>query len=360
MSVEPTQPGTASTPSIVTGAPPRVKAGTLLGVRWEWYSDEVEDLRPYWHERHRSPRGERLAQRPDGSVHVVGYGYDERGRVAVRQERSGFLDGRITLEATRRYGDGVVEETAVDGDGVRVYEHRYRYRDGLLWTFESTARYGDSREEYTYSGGRLTSIAVTHNGRPYQQIAVQHDGSGTLQRIRTTWLQGRPHTEVTYRRPPAGFTLDEQARRVAAMLEERVPQAVARAGIAEPAYCLALAYDDVSCVPVLGLGLESERRPGEDPWNPAEFEHFDIEASALHDPVFRDEADLFDQEIALAGEWHRIRDLLLDVARELDGYDWPAVVPVTADFLVYPVDLEGADRDRNLHACRPDRFPTPY
>jgi hypothetical protein len=328
-------------------------------VRWEWYGDDAYDLRPYWYERNRYPRGRRLERRPALSEDVVQYGFDDAGGMVVKREFSGFLGGRPMFEARRTYLDGAIEEVGVDGDGTNVYVHRYLFEDDLLRTFISTARHGQGREEYVYTDGRVTSIDASHDGRPYQKFAIEYDEAGRLQRIETTWLQGRAHTVTTYRRPPAGFTIDVQCRAVVAMLVERVPAAVAREQISEPAYCLALVYGGESCMPLLGIGLESERQAwlaDEDAtelmWNPAEFEHYDTDAVGMDDPAFRDSADLLDQELGLAGESDRVRVMLLEVAHALNQYDWSRMLPTTADFIVYPVDDELADLDRNLAECR--------
>jgi hypothetical protein len=328
-------------------------------VRWEWYSDDAYDLRPYWYERNRYRRGRRLERRPTLSEDVVQYGFDDAGRVVVRREFSGFLGGRLTFEATRTYLDGAIEEVGVDGDGTNVYVHRYLFDDDLLHTFIFTARHGQGREEYGYTVGRVTSIDASHDGRPYQKVAIGYDEAGRLRRIETTWLQGRAHTVTTYRRRPAGFTVDGRCRDLVAMLAERVPAAVAREQIGEPACCLALVYNGESCVPLLGIGLESERQAWlasgdatELMWNPAEFEHYDTDAVGLDDPGFRDSADLLDQELALKGELDRVRVVLLEAAHALNRYDWSRALPITADFIVYPVDYELADLDHNLGECR--------
>lgn len=337
----------------------------MLGVRWEWYSDDAYDLRPYWYERNRYPRGRRLERRPVLSENVVQYGFDDASRVVVMREFSGFLGGRPTFEATRTYLDSAIEEVGVDGDGANVYVRRYLFEDDLLRTFVSPARHGQGREEYGYTDGRVVSIDAGHDG-PYQKIAIEYDDAGRLQRIETTWLQGRAHTVTSYRRPPAGFSIDAQCRAVSVMLVERVPAAVVREQISEPAYCLALAYGEESCLPLLGIGLDSERgalladededNPATDlMWNPAEFEHYDTDAVGLEDPACRDSADLLDQELGLAGERDRARVMLLEAAHALNRYDWSRVLPTTVDFIVYPVDHELADLERNLAECRQRR-----
>ncbi|MEU4474959.1 hypothetical protein [Micromonospora sp. NPDC023888] len=48
-----------------------------------------------------------------------------------------------------------------------------------------------------------------------------------------------------------------------------------------------------------------------------------------------------------------LRRLLCAVAARLNRRDWSATLPVTDDFVVYAVDLELVDLERNLTDCLP-------
>lgn len=319
-------------------------------MRWEWYTDEAFKLKPYWRERNRFAKGVRLAERPPLSENAVRYGFDEVGRPVVMEEFSGFLSGRQTGKTAWTHLPDVIEEVG------RGYRDRYEYADGLLRLYTKEASGGRGTEKYTYEDGLLSRIDVTHDGRPWARVAVSHDAAGVLERIETTYLQGRSSTEVTYRRPPAGFTLDGQCATVAALLVVRLPRLVARTEADGPFYCLALAYSE-SCLPMWGLGLESERQEwlaGDDAddllWNPAEFEQYDTDPVDADDPELHEAASLLDQEIGLTGEHHRVRAMLLEVAHVLNQQAWD--IAVTGDFVVYPTHLECHDAEENLAAVR--------
>jgi hypothetical protein len=42
------------------------------------------------------------------------------------------------------------------------------------------------------------------------------------------------------------------------------------------------------------------------------------------------------------------RRLLNEIAAELNGRNWRTILPVTDDFVVYSVDVDGDDFDKNL------------
>src|SRR5215831_17821289 len=175
-------------------------------MRWEWYSTKAFDPRPYWDERHRSPRARRLPERPPIGRAVWRYGFDEAGRVAAVQHFGGSDDGRQTSQETWRYGDGEIERTCTDLDGTWVFTHHDRYEGDLIVRSDLTAPFGNSREEYSYApDGRLTRIDMSDDGQPAYRFEISHNERGELDRIVTTSLLGRPFTEVTYRRPGDGF-----------------------------------------------------------------------------------------------------------------------------------------------------------
>jgi hypothetical protein len=79
------------------------------------------------------------------------------------------------------------------------------------------------------------------------------------------------------------------------------------------------------------------------------------------DPV-ADTARLLHQELTLADAddltgqqpgHERLRTLLCAVAADLNTHDWSQVMQTTDDFVVYPVDVEMVDLDRDMAACLP-------
>jgi hypothetical protein len=326
-------------------------------VRWDWYSDEAFDPRPFWFERHWYRPGEPLAERPAEDRDAVRYAFDDEGRPAVLEEYSGFLNGQRTSTTTWRYEGDAAEATRVKADGTWQYTHRWRYEGDRLVSHESRAAGGTGREEYTYAEGLVVGIRTWHDDLLFTTVTIGYGTDGELERIESASAQGRRPVEVLYRRPAAGETLETLGAAVADLLTERIPLVVADAEIDEPAYGVTLAYGDESSLPQLGVGLAADRDDWDgdeaELWNPAEFEYFELDWAGHHDDALAGAAALFDQEAGLAGRPDLIRELLIGVARRLNGRDWSPILPVTDDFLVCPVDDEAVDVEENLSAVRP-------
>jgi hypothetical protein len=306
-------------------------------VRWDWYTHEAFDPRPFWFERFWTSPGEQLDGEPAPDEDAVGYGYDEAGRIAVLRE---VVRGEQVAETTWTYGDDRVESTRVAADGTRSWTRTCRYDGDRLLSHESRANDGSGREEYTYADGRVVGIDTWHGDELFTTLVITYGPDGELDRIESTSARGQL-TETLYRRPPAGETLDTLGDRVIDLLTDQIPAVVAQAAIDAPAYCLTLSYEQGSCRPRLGVGLESERANGSQ-WDPVEFGHWDLAWD--FDPELAAAADLLDQEAGLAGDDDLlVEELLIEVARRLNRFDWRPVLPVTDDFLVSWVDLSADD-----------------
>src|SRR5262249_22033193 len=94
-------------------------------------------------------------------------------------------------------------------------------------------------------------------------------------------------------------------------------------------------------------------------WSPADIsEDTPVDLTAVADT-----ARLLGQELSLADAdditspqrqgRERARELLCAVAAELNAHDWTQELSTTDDFVVYAVNLELADLDRNMPACLP-------
>lgn len=136
--------------------------------------------------------------------------------------------------------------------------------------------------------------------------------------------------------------------------------------IPSPAYCLVLAYDAESfeCLPpILGIGLEEERifwlkSQSEDMikefiWNPAEFQYFDIPDMSLEDDQLKIAYEMFNQLLIAKETCHPAIKLLNDIVIELMKLDWSKIMSITKDFVIYAVNLEGGDLNKNMKTTLP-------
>jgi len=127
-----------------------------------------------------------------------------------------------------------------------------------------------------------------------------------------------------------------------------------------PIACLALTYD---CSAELSIGMSAataaertdlssvEARAA---WSPADFEastDIDIDDIGQSRLVGQELVllDADDGDVAAGSEIGR--RLVCAVAARLNQRDWSATLPVTDDFVVYAVDLELVDLERNLTRC---------
>ncbi|MCU7728990.1 hypothetical protein ODJ79_35205 [Actinoplanes sp. KI2] len=335
----------------------RKEAATALVGRWDWYTWPGLDLRPLHFERDLLKAGRRLAARPPVDRDVLRIGFDVDGHAVVIEEYSGFLNGRLYYETFVSHNGDVVEAAHFDADGP-IYLHEYRFVDGLMRSVDMVARGGWGRELYEYSGGRISRVEIEHNGRAPSVLTAEHDDRGL---VRLVEVVGR-RSEVRYERPPPGFDLEAVCRTIEDAFLSLIPDAVARLMLDGPAACVALSYYRSDALSFELHGATEDERAAlaaidtRAAWSPADFE-----ASTDVDLDDVESVRLVRQELALlnAGDLDANtgsevgRRLLCAVAAQLNLRDWSDTLPVAEDFVVYPVDLELVDLERNLADCLP-------
>lgn len=335
----------------------RKRAAHALVEGWDWYTWPGLDLRPLHFERDLLKPGRRLDDRPPENRDVLRIGFDARGRLTVIAEYSGFLHGKLHAETFFRHDDDLVQVAHFATEDP-IYLHEYRFGGGLMRSATMVARRGSGRESYTYTDGRISRVEVEHNGGPHAVLAAEHDDLGLLRLVQTTSNE----SHVLYVRPPADFDLDAACRAVEDELVALIPEAAARLDVDEPIACLALSYAEPTQLSI-GISVATEAERGDlstidaqAAWAAEEFEtNTDI---GLDDTgpsrLVRQELALLDaddHDVAAGSETGR--RLLCAVAARLNLRDWSATLPVTEDFVVYAVDLELVDLERNLIGCLP-------
>jgi hypothetical protein len=335
----------------------RKRAATGLVERWDWYSWPGLDLRPLHFERDLLKPGRRLGVRPPLDRDVLRIGFDAEGRAVVTEQYSGFLHGRLYYETFVRYDGDVVEAAHFGTDGP-IYLHEYRFVDGLMRSADTIARRGSGRESYTYTDGQISRVEIEHDGRPGSVLMAEHDGGGLVRVVEVVGSR----SEVRYERPPAGFDLDVACRAVEDALVALVPDAMARLAVDGPAVCVALSYHRSDPLSFEVHAATADERAAlaaidaQAAWSPADFETgtgIDLgEAGPVR--LVRQELALLDADDLDSAAGSEVgRRLLCSVAARLNGRDWSDTLPVADDFVVYAVDLELVDLERNLTACLP-------
>jgi hypothetical protein len=144
------------------------------------------------------------------------------------------------------------------------------------------------------------------------------------------------------------------------MLVELIPKAAAQLAVDDPIACLAVTYDRSAQLSIeISAATADERSDlssveAQTAWSPADFEAgTDIEIDDIEPTqLVRQQLALLDaDDVDVAAGSELGRRLLCAVAVRLNQHDWPATLPVTDDFVVYAVDLELVDLERNLTEC---------
>lgn len=322
----------------------------------EWWTADPHPYEPWANEIAGLPRALQLSCRPrlgDGAVEVV-------------------LDTERRVLATRRWQTDVMHDDTY---------YRSSERSVKAWTFVSGRRAAERLESVSQIElGEHGPLLVVHcgTGPNFSAYEYRWTAAGRVESVRVD-SAGWP-SDVTYQLSYAadgeldrivegGFVVFARPTRSRAELERalrtkllvRVPEAVRQNRPVEPCYCLALGFNADSpsemLPPQLGLGLASNRQifmtrtrggtssPDLDSvWNPSLFvdaptpSPFPLEGWEADDLVAESQeyaAHLLQEESTA-----RAQKLLVAVARELNRLDWSVWMPVTDDFVVYPVDFE--------------------
>jgi hypothetical protein len=344
-------------------------------VRWEHWSGPAYDPKPYYFER--GLRGgvvKRGKPVPKATARGCSYGFDAEGRVVIdRQPKS---PDEPAFDEFFTYSKAGIESAAYERDGEHAlrYVTRQVHRAGQPVSTDVLDANGGGggasyAERYGYRDGRLASIDVTSvAGKEKQnvQFDLVYERDGRLRAIRRLYYDSLWFP--IYWNPASGETLESLTEQMRATLLKLIPDAVKRAKIRKPAYCLAIAYDtgNDELPPLLGVGLEEERaawmasqpKAARDMmWNPDEFKHYAKGPLDLTDvPGLADDSQKLLQMVLMKEALWVPRRLLNEIAAELNERSWRGILPTTDDFIVYAVDVDGDDDSlkKNLKAGVPE------
>jgi hypothetical protein len=171
---------------------------------------------------------------------------------------------------------------------------------------------------------------------------VTHDARGLLGIDVVSGRQTK-YTHAAYRRPVEG-TLEQLATELEELLVTEVPARASRLGLGEPAYDLALVWNDAGRVlpPAVAVGVASERTR----LAPEGLERAPCEKACFASGPFDFDTTgsrIMDLSLTLESilPWDNRIALLQRVARRLAALDWRSHLPVTEDFQVYACDMWG-------------------
>lgn len=334
--------------------------------RWVWGTIGAYSLRPFYAEILRLGAQQVFEKAPKKPAGYAEFGFDDRNRLTVVRRYNEFK-GQYE-EDFISYRDGGAEQwsyghAASDKEKPRSVSV-YDFDGPRLQRFRGCGEFSSTVEVYDWKGGKLVRLQSEARNWRFKPADVRkrvfdfdYDGGGVTIRSGGSDVYQKPAE-------PMPKTL----KKIGEQLIERIPTLVARAKkkLDGPAFCLALTYDDESydglIPPTLVLGQETERRAWHGKKKKSPETLWDPQQMALYDD---DDLDWDDGDTLLAlgetaghqlraaGSSEPARKVLQAVAKKLNAYPWKSVIPVTADFVVYAIDLEGAHLESNMKASLP-------
>ena len=316
-------------------------------VRWEYF------LEPAWHWR----PDQSLSHQPATKKNArYGYGYDRSNQVIVMLS---YRTGGPSLEEFLRYSNDRIESSEFFKGLIREVQTGF-LKNGRVVRIEEAGRNGSCIETVEWEGGRATRMQTQYKDEKFAREFVYDAQSKSFEAKFVIKPDGtrRPIDQPL----PEGVTMKSLAATIRKHLVKGVGEVVARSKIKEPIYCVVLVYSGEGnpvFPPTIAIGLESERQKwlkkhGEDAkemiWNPEEFSH-------------RGE-EIDDEDYEQACEWHsdameeRTSDaaavkLINEIAADVGKLNWKRLARVTGDFVVFAVDLEGTDLQKNMKKSVP-------
>lgn len=345
---------------------PWLEAANARVVRWAWFpgSAELDAPVPVWVERDgRHPATAPLSGAPKDPARAVRHGYDIAGRllVGMRTDNHGRVV-EVTAWGRLPHGDEVqFYATGFSGQPLGLARVAIPEYDGgdlkrVTLYYDPRENGGQVTETYAYDNtGNLSQIDVvriTSRDKEYERFEARRDAQGELV-VLVGWDDDG--YRIVYRRPDS-----EEARAAKRLFERRilelVPQWVSRNRESTSAFCLGLIYsfDEPRLPPMLGLGVIENLPRGDlpdDNFVQDVFAVVDPEPDEFDEPDFQEACRVLTQEWRSREDDAEPRRTLVAVAKELAKMDWPGPANGPRASMIFAVDDEGIDLDRNLRAA---------
>lgn len=312
--------------------------------KWRWATAPLVWVRPYEAEIDGEAGGKWLSKAPkdrDGFAH---HGFDESDQLVALRSYNEFADYDETLYVRDAHAIWQWEYSANDKARPEAVG-RFRLEDGHLADFVRVHRNGYTILEQYDADEHRRLVRVRRKQSPggASSYSIAHVGNTVV-----TIKRG---TNVIYRRPTKPLvTLARELRRA---LVTEIKAMLSRAKPRDELYGVLLAYDaesyDGMLPPTVVLARSAERA-----------KEWDAQAlSTFDDPRFEwgDGSAALQLSVAVCdhlrakGDTEPARKLLIDVAKDLMR-STRKLVRATKEYVVLPIDLEGAHVKKNLRAIR--------
>lgn len=331
--------------------------------RWRYTTGPVYDPRPHYAERLGMLRVKHLRKRPAKLDGIYQYGFDDVGRLLIARRHGGIADQfyEELFEHQEERIDFVCIGLGESKVGIRGVVHLER---GRVVAYERTGATWKHEERYFYEDAHVTRIETkaSNDNREMRVFELSWNGP-SLQTIFERAQTGKLFPVYEALRPDEP-RLEDLVPELTNLLVEHIPKVVAAAAITEPAYCVALVYDAEGSIlpPELGVGLERQRMQwiaskGNEVihyvWSSADYERFDDGTLQIDNRRVYDVSKALLRSLHVKGTENPAIMLLARVAAKLNQFDWSAWLPVTDDFVVIPLSLEGGFRSAAVNVAIP-------
>jgi hypothetical protein len=328
-------------------------------VRWEWSKDLAYGILPFEIERKGKIPANTTSSQPDVKKNAYQYGFNQNNELVTIRDFQGIPDQCF--------------ETFIIVDKAKIVSYYFSYdkpKKLLAETFQTiennqitssitTNPYGvEKKEVYFYKNNLLTKLNFEQSGKT-SNLNFAHSFDFKFEDSEVSeivWNERDGSRSIVYASKLIDKTL-LQSNFVEKTLIGLIIERIRNLKLQEIAYCIVLSYSrelNFSLPPTLGIGLKEEKeniiKSGSESeiWNPEEFSLFGVSELSLKNSQTDDVFAKFNLHIASRNDLKSLKSLLLRVSKKLNQVDWSSMMPISDDFLVYPVDDELSDLQENL------------
>ncbi len=325
-------------------------------VTWCWATNSMLKLEPFYNEIHRFPYGRKLKDEPAEKSGRYQIGLDDAGNIVVERNYVSFenqyYETFITYE--RDLTESVHYSYSKEKEIINV--HQYHYNSGRLVRLCKWAGGGCSELSYSYDNNRIIKITEEYRQHGFEnetdtEYHTEYNDFGELDKI----TDQNNHTY--YKRKDSKHNFSSLSKLLIEKMPHVIEQCLANENIDRKIFSIVILYGyENSFPPSIGIGYEDERQKwlsekGDEArwflWNPAEYSNGLISMDDI-DSSLDNICDSINQMIAMENKEKKVADIFVDVCRNVDPGKFVKKECLADDFIIYPVDYELCDFNRNI------------
>jgi hypothetical protein len=328
-------------------------------VRWEWAKDLAYGILPFEIERKGEMPANTTSSQPSINKNVYQYGFNQDNELVVIRDFQDIKDLCFETFILSSKSELSSYYFSYDKPKKLLAETHIAIENNRITSSVITNPYGiEKKEEYFYENNLLTKINFQQSGKTSNlnflySFDIKYEHSEVSEIV---WNERDGRKTIVFDSKLVDKTL-LQSNSVEKTLIGLIIDRIRSLKLKETAYCIVLSYNQelsYSLPPTLGIGLKNERdniiKSGleSEIWNPEEFSLFGVSELSLKNVQTDDLFTSFNLNISSRNDLKSLKSLLLRVSKKLNQVNWGSMIPITDDFLVFPVDDELSDLQENL------------